>query len=67
MQPARNTLLLIKSNGERFAFIYDGNSREELLRQFGVFAADPELSFSWVDAEVLSQQASKQTVMKGCE
>lgn len=61
-----NVLALLK-NGERYVFLYDDQSLETLLQTLGRYASDPELSFSWYDAAVLSQRvrqptAGKQTV-----
>lgn len=50
-----NVIALVK-NGERYVFLYDGVSVDALLRQFGRFAADESLSFTWYDAAVLSQR-----------
>ena len=57
-----NVLALVKGE-ERYVFLYDDQSRAETLRTLGRFASNPELSFSWCDAAVLSQkirQESKQ-------
>ncbi len=50
-----NVLALIKGE-ERYIFLYDDNNKTETLRQLGRFAADPQLSFSWYDAAVLSKK-----------
>lgn len=50
-----NVIALVK-DGERYVFLYDGVSADALLRQFGRFAADESLSFSWYDAAVMSQR-----------
>jgi hypothetical protein len=50
-----NVLALLK-NGERYVFLYDDESVETLLQTLGRYAADPELSFTWYDAAVLSQR-----------
>jgi hypothetical protein len=50
-----NVLALIKGN-ERYVFLYDDASRAETLRTLGRFASNPELSFTWYDAAVLSQK-----------
>ena len=55
MQREVNVLALVKS-GERFVFLYDSESVDTLLEQLGQHAADPELSFTWYDAAVLSQR-----------
>ena len=58
-----NVLALIKGK-ERYIFLFDDERRAEALRTLGRFASNPDLSFSWYDAAVLSQkirQATKKT------
>jgi hypothetical protein len=50
-----NVLALVKGN-ERYVFLFDDDNRVEMLRQLGRFAANPELSFTWYDAAVMSQK-----------
>ncbi len=50
-----NVLALVKGS-ERYVFLYDDTSRAETLRVLGRYASNPELSFSWYDAAVLSQK-----------
>ncbi len=50
-----NVLALVKGE-ERYVFLYDDSSRAETLRVLGRYASNPELSFSWYDAAVLSQK-----------
>jgi hypothetical protein len=50
-----NVLALVKGN-ERYIFLYDDSQRAETLRALGRHASNPELSFSWYDAAVLSQR-----------
>ena len=50
-----NVLAMIKGE-ERYVFLYDDKNRIETLRMLGRYAADPQLSFSWYDAAVLSQR-----------
>jgi hypothetical protein len=50
-----NVLALVKGN-ERYVFLFDDDNRVETLRQIGRFAANPELSFTWYDAAVMSQK-----------
>jgi len=50
-----NVLALVKG-GERYVFLYDDTSRAETLRTLGRYASNPELSFTWYDAAVLSQK-----------
>jgi hypothetical protein len=50
-----NVLALVKGE-ERYIFLYDDEHRAQALRTLGRFASNPELSFSWYDAAVLSQR-----------
>lgn len=59
-----NVLALVR-NGERYIFLYDDESAERLLQTFGRYAADPQLSFSWYDAAVLSQKVRRLRRPKG--
>lgn len=48
-----NVVALVKG-GETYVFCYDDPSRVETLRTLGRFASNPDLSFTWHDAAVLS-------------
>jgi len=50
-----NVLALVKGE-ERYIFLFDDENRVNTLRTLGRYAADPDLSFSWYDAAVLSQK-----------
>ncbi len=50
-----NILALAKGT-ERYVFLYDHASRAETLRILGRYASNPELSFTWYDAAMLSQK-----------
>ena len=50
-----NVLALVKGR-ERYIFLYEDSQRAEALRMLGRFASNPELSFTWYDAAVLSQK-----------
>lgn len=50
-----NVLALIRGE-ERYVFLYNEANRIELLRTLGRYAADPELSFTWYDAAVMSKK-----------
>ncbi|HUT12836.1 MAG TPA: hypothetical protein VMY42_20240 [Thermoguttaceae bacterium] len=50
-----NVLALVKGS-ERYVFLYDDCSRAETLRTLGRYASNPDLSFTWYDAAVLSQK-----------
>ena len=60
-----NVLALVKGE-ERYIFLFDDERRSEALRTLGRFASNPELSFSWYDAAVLSQRI-RQTVPEAAE
>lgn len=53
--PGIEILALVKGT-ERYVFLYDDASREEMLRTLGRYASDPELSFTWYDAATLSRK-----------
>ena len=55
-----NVLALVKGT-ERYVFLYDDSSRAETLRVLGRYASNPELSFTWYDAAVLSQKIRQET------
>lgn len=55
-----NVLALVKGS-ERYVFLYDDTSRAETLRTLGRFASNPELSFTWYDAAVLSQKIRQES------
>jgi hypothetical protein len=50
-----NVLALVKGT-ERYVFLYSDANRAETLRTLGRFASNPDLSFTWYDAAVLSQR-----------
>jgi len=54
-----NILALIKGD-ERFIFVYDDESRAELIDALRDQAADPRLTLSWFDAAVLTEKAREQ-------
>ena len=58
MQSGVNVLALVKDS-ERYVFLYDDDSYGDLLETLGRYAADPELSFTWYDAAVLSQRVRR--------
>lgn len=58
MQDGVNVLALVKES-ERYVFLYDDESPAELLQTLGQYAADPQLSFTWYDAAVLSQKVRR--------
>lgn len=50
-----HVLALVKGQ-ERYIFLYDASTKCEALRTLGRWASNKELSFSWLDAAVLSQK-----------
>ena len=50
-----NVVALVKGD-ERYIFLFHDEYEPEILRIFGRFACDPELSFTWADAAVMSQK-----------
>ncbi len=59
MERGINVIALVK-DAERYIFLYDNESAPALMQTLGRFAGDPELSFSWYDAAVLSQKVRRQ-------
>ncbi len=55
MDQAVNVLAMVKGE-EQYVFLYDDENRVETLRTLGRYAADPELSFTWYDAAVMSKK-----------
>lgn len=55
MQKEINVLAMMKGE-ERYVFLYDDKNRIETLRMLGRYAADPQLSFTWYDAAVMSKK-----------
>ena len=50
-----NVLALVKGD-ERYVFLFDDDNRAEALRTLGRYASNPDLSFTWYDAALLSQK-----------
>lgn len=58
MKRGINVVALVK-DAERYIFLYDDESAPALMQTLGRFAGDPDLSFSWYDAAVLSQKVRR--------
>jgi len=56
-----NMLALVKGS-ERYVFLYNDAHRAETLRVLGRYASNPELSFTWYDAAVLSQKIRQESM-----
>ena len=54
-----NVIVIVKGD-EKYLFLYCDSQRSELMRRAGIFASNPDLSFSWYDAAVVSQTARRQ-------
>jgi len=61
-----NVLALVKGR-ERYIFLYEDSQRAEALRVLGRFASNPELSFTWYDAAVLSQKVRSSAPVESAE
>jgi hypothetical protein len=61
-----NVIALVKGQ-ERYIFLYDDARRNQLLEVFGKFASNPELSFTWYDAAVLSQKVRQEAQRRQLE
>ena len=58
--PHELSILALIRGKERFVYVYDDASREELVAAIRAQAADPALSLSWYDAAVLAERARRQ-------
>ena len=61
-----NVLALVKGE-ERYVFLYTESNRAETLRILGRYASNPELSFTWYDAAVLSQKIRQESQLAAKE
>ena len=59
-----NVVALVKGE-ERYLFLFSDAQKGETLRTLGKYASNPELSFSWYDAAVLSQKVRRAVRKKG--
>ena len=57
-----NVLALYKGQ-DRFVFVYDDDSRAELLDAIRDAAADPRTALNWFDAAILTDRANQQAVV----
>ena len=55
-----SVLALVKGE-EKYIFLFNDRNRKKTLRQLGRYASNPELSFTWYDAAVMSQKVRKLT------
>jgi hypothetical protein len=59
VQHELSVLALIRGK-ERFVYVYDDESRDELIEAIRAQAASPAVSLSWYDAAVLTERARRQ-------
>lgn len=55
MRPELNVLALFKGT-DRFIFVYDDDSRDDLIDDLRHKAADPTVALNWFDAAVLTER-----------
>ena len=58
--PELNVLALFKGE-QKYVFVYDDASREELLAAIRDAAADPAAALNWFDAATLSERLRQQS------
>ena len=56
-------IALVKGE-EQYVFLYSDSNRAETLRLLGRYASNPELSFTWYDAAVLSQKIRQESLQQ---
>ncbi|GHT26106.1 hypothetical protein FACS18942_02890 [Planctomycetales bacterium] len=61
-----NVLALVKGK-ERYVFLYSEDNRAETQRLLARFATNPDLSFTWYDAAVLSQKIRQESQIQARE
>lgn len=54
-----NVLALFKGD-ERFIFVYDDDSRDDMIDEIRHRAADPAVAINWFDAAVLTERVRNQ-------
>ena len=59
-------IALVKGS-EHYVFLYNEGNRAETLRLLGRYASNPELSFTWYDAAVLSQRIRQESLQQSRE
>ncbi|HJZ89553.1 MAG TPA: hypothetical protein VKE40_01695 [Gemmataceae bacterium] len=64
MQHDLSVLALIRGK-ERYVYVYDDESRDELIEAIRAQAASPAVSLSWYDAAVLTERARQQALEAG--
>lgn len=62
--PKGCSVVALKKGDEHYVFFFDAASADATLEKLGVFASDPELSFTWYDAAMLSQRVRKLVALR---
>ena len=57
--PHELSVLALIRGRERYVYVYDDASREDLVEAIRAQAADPTVSLSWYDAAVLADRARR--------
>jgi hypothetical protein len=57
-------VIALVKGGEQYVFLYSEDKRAETLRLLGRYASNPELSFTWYDAAVLSQKIRQESLQQ---
>ena len=55
-QPQHVNCTMLLRRDERYVFLWRRGDASELLKLFGKFAVNAELSFTWLDAATLSRR-----------
>ena len=55
-------MLALVKGSERYVFLYNETNRANVLRTLGRYASNPDLSFTWYDAAVLSQKIRQEAI-----
>ena len=59
------SVLALFRGKERYVYVYDDDSRAELIEAIRVQAASAEYRLSWYDAAVLAERARQQAIEAG--
>jgi len=54
----KDNFIALRREGESYLFFYDDEDAEAVIRTLARFAANPDLSFNWHDAAVLSRDVA---------
>lgn len=56
----RVCVLDLDRGGEHYVWVWRDDQSSEVIRSFGRFASNPELSFTWYDAAVLAKKVREE-------